>query len=201
MPDQTGRAQLRGVLLSILQTIPGVTVYSPGDWNVAAPKLPAIKLRPAKERKQSNGRNGPTAFTTIAAFEIKAEVSAASGPAALLALETLGAEIEEAVFKSIPLRRIVQDFSFCDTETEVTADGSTHVGGLSVLLGVEFVETFYPDINTQLLAMDVTADLTNVADPNGTYPNPPFPDAVTPAPRTQGPDGRAEGEVNVQFPQ
>ncbi|GJH14970.1 hypothetical protein CBA19CS22_00530 [Caballeronia novacaledonica] len=189
------------MLLSILQTISGVTVYSPGDWNVPAPKLPAIKLRQAKERKQSAGRNGQTSFTTVAAFEIKAEVSAASGPAALSAVETLGAQIEEAIFKSIPLRQIVQDFSFCDTETDVNAEGAPHVGGISILLGIEFFETFAPDINTQLLAMNLTADLTNVADPNGTYPNPPFPDAVTPAPRTQGPDGRAEGQVNVQFPQ
>jgi hypothetical protein len=201
MPDQTGRAQLRGVLLSILQTISGVTVYSPGDWNVPAPKLPAIKLRQAKERKQSTGRNGQTSFTTVSAFEIKAEVSAASGPAALAAVETLGAQIEEAIFKSIPLRQIVQDFPFCDIETDVNAEGAPHVGGISILLGIEFFETFVPDINTQLLAMNLTADLTNVADPNGTYPDPPFPDAVTPAPRTQGPDGRAEGEVNVQFPQ
>jgi len=201
MPDQTGRAQLRGVLLSILQTISGVTVYSPGDWSVPAPKLPAIKLRQAKERKQSTGRNGQTAFTTVAAFEIKAEVSSASGPAALAAVETLGAQIEEAIFKSIPLRQIAQDFPFCDTETDVSAEGAPHVGGISILLGIEFFETFAPDINTKLLAMNLTADLTNVADPNGTYPNPPFPDAVTPAPRTQGPDGRAEGQVNVQFPQ
>ncbi|MFM0135094.1 hypothetical protein [Caballeronia grimmiae] len=166
-----------------------------------APKLPAIKLRQAKERKESNGRNGQTSFTTIAAFEIKAELQANSGPAALLAAETLGAQIEEAIFKSIPLRRLAQNFAFCDTETDVTADGAPHVAGLSILLGIEFMETFVPDIDTQLLQMDLTADLTNVADLSGTYPNPPFPDAVTPAPRTQGPDGRAEGAVTVQFPQ
>lgn len=176
-------------------------MYSPGDWSVPAPKLPAIKLRQAKERKESNGRNGQTSFTTIAAFEIKAELQANSGPAALLAVETIGAQIEAAIFKSIPLRRIVQKFAFCDTETDVTAEGAPHVAGLSILLGIEIMETFVPDIDTQLLQMDLTADLTNVADLNGTYPNPPFPDAVTPAPRTQGPDGRAEGAVTVQFPQ
>ncbi|MDR5815793.1 hypothetical protein QCE62_19590 [Caballeronia sp. LZ033] len=201
MPDPTGRAELRAVLLSILQTIPSVTVYSPGDWNVPAQKLPAIKMRQAKERKESNGRNGQTSFTTIAAFEIKAELQANSGPAAMLAIETLGAEIEAAIFKSIPLRSRAQNFPFCDTETEVSADGASHIAGLSILLGIEMMETFVPDINTQLLEMDLTADLVNVADPNGTYSNPPFPDAVTPAPRTQGPDGRAEGAVTVQYPQ
>ncbi|TCK43986.1 hypothetical protein B0G84_2334 [Paraburkholderia sp. BL8N3] len=201
MTDQTGRAQLRSVLLSILKTIPDVTVQSPGDWNVPSAKLPAIKLRQGKDRKISNGRSGQTSFTTVAAFEIKVEVGANSGPAALIALETLGAQIEEAIFKSIPLRSLAQDFPFCETETDVTAEGAPHVGGLSILLAVEMMETFYPDINTQLFEIDVTADLTNVADPNGTYPDPPFPDAVTPAPRTQGPDGRAEGEVNIQFPQ
>jgi hypothetical protein len=201
MTDQTGRAQFRAALLTILKTIPGVTVYSPGDWNVAAAKLPAIKLRQGKDRKESNGVSGSTSFTTTSGFEIKVELSAASGPAALLAAETLGAQIEEVIFKSIQLRALAQDFPFCDTETEVTADGETHIAGLSILLGVRFPEMFYPDINTQLLEVDLTADLTNVADPNGTYPDPPFPDAVTPAPRTAGPDGRAEGFVKVNFSQ
>jgi hypothetical protein len=87
------------------------------------------------------------------------------------------------------------------TETDVSADGATHVGTMSIALGVEMFETFYPDVNAQLAEIDLTADLVNVADPNGTYPDSPFPDAVTPAPRTAGPDGRAEGFVKVNFSQ
>lgn len=200
MPDITGRAQLRAMLISILKTIPGVTVYSPGDWNVPAPKLPAVKLRQGRDLKQSGGRIGQTAFTTVSDFEIRFEVQANSGPEALALLETFAAWFEEVVFKSIPLRSLAQDFPRCETQTDVVADGASHVGVMSIVLGVEYPEAFAPDIDTKLLDVNLVADLTDVADRTGTYPNPPFPNAVTPAPRTRGPDGRAEGTVNVQFP-
>jgi hypothetical protein len=201
MSDPTARAEYRALLLAVLATVPGISLYSPGDWNQTADKLPALKLRQGKDRKESNGRNGQTSFTTVSVFEMQVEVSARSGPAALLALEGFAADIESAIFKSAPLRAKTQDFLFMVTETDVSADGATHVGTMSIALGVEMFETFYPDVNAQLAEIDLTADLVNVADPNGTYPDSPFPDAVTPAPRTAGPDGRAEGFVKVNFSQ
>jgi len=201
MADPTGRAQFRAMLLSILTTISGVTVYSPGDWNLTAPKLPAIKLRQGKDHKESLGDIGETQFKTTSFFEIRLEVSAKSGEAALLSLETYGALIEEAIFKSIPLRSITQDFPICSTETDVTADGALHFGGLSIQLGIQYPEVFDPDVNTTLQRMTIDADLVNVVDKQGTYPDAPFPDAVQPAPRTEGPDGRAEGGLDIQFPQ
>ena len=200
MSDQTARAQYRQVLLSVLGTIPGVNLYSPGDWNVTASKLPAIKLRYGPEEKRSKGVTGQTAFDTVSVFEMRVEVSAESGPKALLDLEALQADIEAAIFKSVPLRRLAQDFPMMRTQTAVQADGETHIGGMQIELGVTMYETFYPDVTAQLAEIDLTADLVNVADPTGTYPNPPFPDAVTPAPRTEGPDGRAEGFVKATFP-
>jgi len=200
MSDQTARAQYRQVLLSVLGTIAGVNLYSPGDWNVTAAKLPAIKLRYGPEEKRSKGVTGQTAFDTVSVFELRVEVSAESGPKALLDLEALQADIEAAIFKSVPLRQLAQDFPMMRTRTVVQAEGETHIGGMQIELGVTMYETFYPDVTAQLAEIDLTADLVNVADPTGTYPNPPFPDAVTPAPRTEGPDGRAEGFVKATFP-
>ncbi|WP_124492520.1 hypothetical protein [Burkholderia stagnalis] len=200
MSDQTARAQYRQVLLSVLGTIAGVNLYSPGDWNVTASKLPAIKLRYGVEEKRSKGVSGQTSFDTVSVFEIRVEVSAESGPKALLALEDLQADIEAAIFKSVPLRRLAQDFPMMRTQTAVQADGETHIGGLQIELGVTMYETFYPDVTAVLEEIDLTVDLVNVADPTGTYPNPPFPDAVVPAPRIAGPDGRAEGFVKATFP-
>ncbi|PCD58168.1 hypothetical protein CN645_30240 [Burkholderia sp. IDO3] len=187
-------------MLSVLGTISGVNLYSPGDWNVTASKLPAIKLRYGVEEKRSKGVTGQTAFDTVSVFEMRVEVSAESGPKALLALEAIQAGIEAAIFKSIPLRALTQDFPMMRTQTAVQADGETHIGGLHIELGVTMYETFYPDVTALLNEIDLTADLVNVADPTGTYPNPPFPGAVTPAPRTEGPDGRAEGFVKATFP-
>ncbi|MCA7985162.1 hypothetical protein [Burkholderia vietnamiensis] len=199
MSDQTARAEFRAALLSVLGMV-SAHLYSPGDWNVPASKLPAIKVRYGVEEKKSLGNSGQTAFDTTSVFEIRVEVSAVSGPAALLALEGLQADIEAAIFKSVSLRNLAQDFPFMRTQTDVSAEGETHIGGMLILLGVQMYETFYPDVTAQLAEIDLTADLVNVADPTGTYPNPPFPDAVTPAPRTEGPDGRAEGFVKATFP-
>jgi len=199
MSDPTARAEYRALLLSVLGMIPGIALQSPGDWNQPSTKLPVLKVRQGKDRKESNGTNGQTSFTTTSVFLLRVEVSAVSGPAALLVLEGFAADIEAAIFKSAPLRAKTQNFRFMETNTDVNAEGATHIGTMDIALGVEMFETFYPDVSAALAEIDLTADLVNVADPNGTYPNPPFPDAVTPAPRTAGPDGRAEGFVKVNF--
>jgi hypothetical protein len=199
MSDPTARAEYRALLLSVLGMVPGVKLQSPGDWNQPSSNLPVLKVRQGKERKESNGPVGQTSFTTTSVFQLRVEVSANSGPAALLALEGFAADIEAAIFKSVPLRKKTQNFRFMDTDTDVTADGATHIGTMDIALGVEMLETFYPDVNAQLAEIDLTADLVNVFDPTTTYPDPPFPDAVTPAPRTEGPDGRAEGFVKATF--
>jgi len=198
MSDQTARAEFRVALLSALGMV-SAHLYSPGDWNVTATKLPAIKVRYGGEEKRSLGDNGQTAFNTTSIFEIRVEVSAASGPAALLALEGLQADIEAAIFKSVPIRELAQDFPFMRIQTDVSADGETHIGGMLISFGVQMYETFYPDVTAQLAEIDLTADMVNVYDPTGTYADPPFPDAVNPAPRTEGPDGRAEGFVKATF--
>src|SRR5690349_11666163 len=198
MSDQTARAEFRVALLSALGMV-SAHLYSPGDWNVTATKLPAIKVRYGGEEKRSLGDNGQTAFNTTSIFEIRVEVSAASGPAALLALEGLQADIEAAIFKSVPIRELAQDFPFMRIQTDVSADGETHIGGMLISFSVQMYETFYPDVTAQLAEIDLTADMVNVYDPTGTYADPPFPDAVNPAPRTEGPDGRAEGFVKATF--
>jgi len=101
-------------------------------------------------------------------------------------------------------------------------EGEQHLGELTVDVGMEFYqgpEDFYPlegevieppfdAVNAAMVQpivplteFNVTTDLVNVADPTGTYPDAPFPDVVTPAPRTAGPDGRAEGGLLFEFPQ
>ncbi len=57
-----------------------------------------------------------------------------------------------------------------------------------------------PPATVDVTTLTVDTDLTNIFDPTGTYPNPPFPSAVTPEPRTSGPDGRAEGGLSFTLP-
>jgi hypothetical protein len=48
--------------------------------------------------------------------------------------------------------------------------------------------------------VNLHADLISQFDPLGVYGALLFPDAVQPAPRTAGPDGRDEGYVEINFP-
>jgi hypothetical protein len=120
------------------------------------------------------------------------------------ALESLKQEIEVALINYPPIMSLLQQFPFTRSEMGINSEGTQAFGELALDIGMEFYqgpEDFYPIVGDTLEEIAVTADLTNVADPNGTYPNPPFPASVTPAPRTSGPDGRAEGALNIHLPQ
>ncbi|OTP79489.1 hypothetical protein [Caballeronia sordidicola] len=202
MVEPLGRTGLRLAVLAALRVAPvAPTIQSPGDWSTPPAKLPAILVRPGGEVKDSKGPNGETQFDTTAAIEIRVIVSGATGEAALDAVEALGATVEDVVFKDYSLRRLVQNFRRVDTITEIKADGKVHFGAISMAIHCQFFEAFDPDVTATLQQVTVTADLTNVADPTGTYVDPLFPDAATPAPRTSGPDGRAEGGIDVDLSQ
>lgn len=202
MADPTARSALRLLVLAALRSnAVAPTIQSPGDWSLPPSKLPAVQVRPGPERKMTKGPNGETQFDSTATIEIRATVSGSTGEDAMLALEALDAAVEAAIFEDVSLRRIVQEFTAVESVPEIKSDGKIHFAATSTALHLQVYEHFDPEVTTLLTSMYITADLVNVADLNGTYPNPPFPDAIEPAPRTSGPDGRAEGEVDIQFPQ
>jgi hypothetical protein len=177
------------------------TIQSPGDWSVPPAKLPAILVRCGDDQKTSTGPNGETQFNTDFVIEIRGLVSGPTAEAAQDALEDLGAAIEDVVLRHVGIRSVTQDFPVIATTTEIKADGQVHFGAVSIAVHFQIYEAFDPDVTTSLQELSLTADLRNVFDPSGTYPNPPFPDAVQPAPRTSGPDGRAEGGFDIELPQ
>ncbi len=88
----------------------------------------------------------------------------------------------------------------------MTADGEQHAGTVSMLFGLETYAVFDVSLSerpnvTPLEGIDVTVDTVEPSDKTGTYPDPAFPDSVNPAPRTEGPDGRAEGTLQIDLPQ
>ncbi len=201
MADPLGRTGLRLAVLAALRTaVVAPTIQSPGDWSTPPAILPAVLVRPGGEIKDGIGPNGETQFNSTASIEIRAIVSGSTGEAALDAVEALCADVEDIVFKDYALRRLVQDFRRVETITEVKAEGRVHFGAISMAVHCQFYEAFDPDVTATVERMVVTLDLQNVADPNGTYPDPPFPEAVKPAPRTSGPDGLAEGLIDIEFP-
>lgn len=202
MADPTGRSAMRKLVVAAFQAAAAApTIQSPGDWSTPPAKLPAILVRCGDDQKVSTGANGETQFNTDFAIEIRGVVSGATAEAAQDALEDLAATIEDVVLRDIGIRSMTQDFPVVATATEIKADGRLHFGAVHVAVHFQIYEAFDPDVTTSLERLTLTADLRNVYDPNGTYPAPPFPDAVQPAPRTSGPDGRAEGGFDIELPQ
>ncbi len=191
---------MRQLVVAALQAAAAApTIQSPGDWSVPPSKLPAILVRNGAERKASLGTNGQTQFNTDFVIEIRGIVSGSTAEVAQDALDTLGATIEDILLRDVGIRGETQDFPAIDTTTEYSSDGRVHFAAVSIALHFQIYEAFEPDVNNTLERMQLTVDLASPFDPNGTYPDPPFPDAIPPAPRSTGPDGRAEGVIDLDF--
>jgi hypothetical protein len=214
-----GRRQVRlaavGALNGAALTVNGVpvTVQSPGDWSVPPDVLPAVIVRTGNESKNSIVR-GPPEYTTTCTLEVKAIVESATGAQAQDDIEALWYAIEETLLTDYSFTGMLQQVSGIDTVLEISAQGARHLGGIAGLFRCEYFEAFEwsepdagpptpvppwpnnPPLPVPLEEMGTHVDLTNVYDPSATYPNPPFPSSVVPAPRTQGPDGRDEGTLD-----
>ncbi|MCP1376043.1 hypothetical protein [Dyella lutea] len=208
----TTSSDLRLLAAAILKnaTDAGTNVFAARDWPTWKGGYPVLYLHTPVEEKESLGPNGAPQFTVTSTLRISARVqkpTAADGSgaaAAVVALEVIQRQIEVALINNPELMNQLQQFPFIRTEMKVDDDGDQNIAELVVDVGMEFYqgpEDFYPVDAVQLEQITVDADLTNVADPQGTYANPPFPQSVNPAPRTSGPDGRAEGGLDITLPQ
>ncbi|CAG9248563.1 conserved hypothetical protein [Burkholderia diffusa] len=207
-----GRRQLRLAAVAALvratlnvRNVP-VGILSPGDWNIPVDTLPALVVRTAHETKTSFQRGEPQ-FTTVCALEIKAVIAAPTASQAQDDIETLWYAIENALLLDWSLVRMTQQFATVETVMAIRAEGAQHIAGIAGSFACEYVEAFdpttdpppgadwplVPTVPNYIEQITVTVDPVNVADATGTYPDASFPQAITPAPRTQGPDGRAEG--------
>lgn len=201
----TARRTIRLAVMSALASLTGTLVESPGDWDVPGAKLPVIKVRPSAGRKAATGRTLPE-FNTTVSIDLQVVCSGSTGAAAQDALEALLGQVEDLVYGSPALVSQIQQIATVSSQPFYSADGETHLAGESITLEFELFEAFdpveiAPSNYPALQQLAVTVDSSNVFDPTGTYANPPFPAAVQPAPRTQGPDGRAEAGALVELPQ
>lgn len=212
------RRMLRLAVLAALQplkTSAGVkTIASPGVWPTPPEKLPALLVNVPTDQKQSEGR-GMAKFTTTSNVVIQGQVAKSSPEEALDAIDALAFAVENAVLKDYWVTRTVQHFSSVQTEIEVTPEGGPHLAGFRMTLAGEMFEVFDPTqppvdgspwpppspFIVPLEGVRIHLDTVEPFDASATYPDPPFPDAVNPAPRTAGPDGRDEGALDIQLPQ
>jgi hypothetical protein len=208
----TSSASIRALAQAALvgHTDAGSNVFSPLDRPTWKGNYPVMFLQTPSEEKASLGPNSAPQFTTTTTVRIVARVTApqakndAGAAAAELALEALQTQIEIALINNPALMSQLQQIPWVRAQKEVNGESEQHVGELVMEIGMEFYqgpEDFYPVSSVSLEQITVDFDAVNVYDANGTYPDPPFPDSVEPAPRTSGPDGRAEGGLDITLPQ
>ncbi|KWT89351.1 MULTISPECIES: hypothetical protein [unclassified Variovorax] len=211
----SARRQLRLAIVGELRTkIQGVTIVSPGDWPTPPEKLPALLVNVPTEQKSSINRGMPE-FTTTASVVVQGQVTAITAEEVQDRIEDLAYRVENAILMGYWIVRMVQQFVTVQTDIECTADGGKHLAGFRMTIAAEMFEAFdptaepspespWPPADPTLAPFEnakIHLDTATPFDPTGTYPNPPFPDAVLPAPRTSGPDGRDEGALDIQLPQ
>lgn len=211
----TARRQIRlAVVASLQRAVTGVTIFTPGNWPTQQDQLPALLVKAPNARKQSKGRNLPQ-FDTTVSIQIEGRLKADTPEDAQDAIEALEYRVERAVLLAFWTKQISQQFPSITSDTEVSSEGKTHIAGFKMTVEVETFEDFDPTeaepvettwpladpVITPLEGVNLHLDAVQPADPSGTYADPPFPDAVTPAPRTQGPDGRDEGYAEFDLPQ
>jgi hypothetical protein len=155
-------------------TSAGNAVYSPGDWPTQSGQYPVWKIRVIRELKTSLGRGGPPQFLVVTTVRAMGEVSApvavndAGATAAAAALWQLQRQFEVAVINSYPLTGQVQQFPTIDSQLSYNSDAETHLAGIQIDLGLEFVQgvdDFAPIEADDLLLVDANVT-TFPGDPN-----------------------------------
>jgi len=204
--------QLQDDIVAVLTgaTAAGDQVYSPRDWPTTPPETPILMVQSPIERKESLGRSSAQQFTTTITIRVvgrltsKASTGDAGAVAVLAALGVLQDQIERAVINSYDLTRRIQQIAAVDVKNGVSSAAELHLGELVMdfhLETYEGPENFAPIPGTPIDEMAIYGDLVNVFSPHNTFTGTPFDSAATPAPRTEGPDGRDEGALLITLPQ
>lgn len=208
----TTTADLRRLTMQALKgaTAAGDNVFSARSWPIAKGDYPLLYLHSPAEDMESLGRNGAPQFTVTAIIRVSVRIQLKALPGNAAAaksideLELFQQQIKRALINYPPLMERLQQFPFIRSQIQEDGEGALELAELVMDIGMEFYqgpEEFYSIPTEPLHQLSVTNDLLNVVDTTGTYPEPMFPESVTPAPRAAGPDGRSEGSFLYEFSQ
>jgi len=180
----------------------GERVLIARSWPTKAGALPDLIVDPLyREKKQSLGKNAPQ-FDTEVVITVRGRVSSPAGvdDAGSFkcgeAIETIKRQIERRLINAYPMMLKIEQFTTIETAFVINTENALAIGEVQMTIGMgiyEGTEDFAATEADMLAEVAIYPDLTNVADPTGTYSQHPFPNSVVPAPRTTGPDGRVEG--------
>lgn len=158
----------------------------------------ALLISTPEEEGQSKGNAGEPKFTThlvlvIGAIVESADPELAEGNCDLLCEQALNALLCNPAFLA-PFEEVVK----LKTSSELRNMGDSGFSAVSAIeITLRYLDVYSPALGPALQKVNVKTDALQPADPSGTYPDPGYP--VTPAPRTQGPDGRVELEADITF--
>lgn len=183
-------------------TAAGRRVYALRDVPTEEPDYPCIIVYTPHEMKKSIMTGGVPEFDTTVAMQFLCRTTGVTGYAAQYAADLLARQVEDALLLDPEFVRTVQRFDSVETTMTLNGEHEYHVAEAAVTFGLEIFQDYDPgdSIEDTLEGIDIHVDAITPADATGTYANPPFPSSVTPAPRTQGPDGRDEGALRIDFP-
>lgn len=197
--SETLREMVIAALLKA-NTLAGANVFAPRDTPLASSECPGIMVDDQREESESRGNVGFASFHTTAIVVVDAKVERETPEAAKADLATLRRQIKIAVLTDWAIMTSIEQVVAIRTETSLSAETKKHVGELRMQFAFRYPEDFEMAVTDELEGVDVHVDTIDPFDPSGTYPDPPFPDAVQPAPRASGPDGRDEGRLTFDFP-
>ena len=184
-------------------------IYSPGDWPSDPEKNTVLQVgRLINESKASVSR-GQAEFTTTIYITVDGRLARDTGEKALRDIERLSWKVEQAILTDYNINLNIQQFPTVKTVQEIDSSSGLHVAQFAIEFATEIFqsqEEYYTP--TQVITptqVAIVLDAANVYDPSGTYTGTEsttqFPDSITPAPRTLGPDGRVEGLIIVDVNQ
>ena len=168
-------------------------------WPTNTAKNPAIVVNWGRDVKISNSRTTPN-FTSTFTLRLDVRVEDTTMETASAKLDILLGQIEKAILANYALNQKLQQFSHFETINITDSDSEFFIAQAVCDIGMETFELFSPDpdVLPTLNEVTVAVDLINKYDPSATYQNPLFPSSVVPAPRSEGPDGRLEGYIDIK---
>ncbi len=201
----TNRIELRGLVVAALQaaqTLAGDRIYVARTYPTDKQTYPLIVVRAPHETKQSEGRNGPQQFTTISNIEVTGRVENVVLGDLEDQLDTLSLQIEKAIINDFAISQQIQQITQVSMRLEISPNGREYLGDVQFQFDFEHFQTadeFASVVADELQGIDLHLDTVAPFDESGIYENPAFPDSVTEAPRTSGPDGRDEGRLSIDL--
>lgn len=204
----TNRVELRDLMEAALKTAASLAadrVYTARTMPTQALEYPLILIQTGSEDKQGVSPNAKADFNTVSEIAATGRAEGTNDNEVLEKLDVLSIQIEKAILSDLQILKRINMIESVSTDIGLFGDKKMTYGDVQMrfrFAHTQIAEEFFPEPDAQALeGVDIHLDTKNPNDPTGTYPDPAFPESVTDAPRTSGPDGRDEATLKIDLPQ